>query len=118
MAITNQQKQFAALAKQSTLTTEFSNAWSDFRTEPSVAKANEVISKAEDVLAQAKVTGKAMVPSTNIIHRKLIAQDHLDNAPAETAKKGFGSNVEYKNVTDPKTGKTVYAKVTKYSFGS
>ena len=115
---TPQQKRFAELAKQSTMTTEFNNAWQEFRTAPSQTAAHDVVAKSQALLAQAKATGKQMVPNNNVLHRQYIAEDFLDNPPAETAKKGFGSNTEYKNVTDPKTGKTVYAKVTKFSFGN
>ena len=118
MAITKQQKRFQELAKQSTLTTEFSDSWQDFRTAPSQAKAKDVIIKSQALLSQAEVTGSEMLPKNNVLHRQYIAQDFLNTAPAETAKKGFGSNTEYKNVTDPKTGKTVFARVTKYSFGN
>ena len=120
MAQTKQQKQFAALAKQSSLTTEFNNAWAEFREEPSVAAANDVIAKAKDVLHQSKVTGKQMVPESNIKHRQYIAEDYLDNPPVETKNTHrylTGPETTYKNVTDPKTGKTVFAKVTKFSFG-
>ena len=117
MAKTNQQKQFAALSKQSTLTIEFSNSWAEFKDEPSVAAAHDVIAKAKDVLHQSKVTGKEMIAKNSVLHRQYIAEDYLDNPPAETNKKGFGSNTEYKNIKHPKTGQTVYAKVTKFSFG-
>ncbi len=117
MANTKQQKQFAALAKQSTLTTEFSNSWAEFKEEPSVAAAHDVIAKAKDVLHQSKVTGKEMIAKSSVLHRQYIAEDYLDNPPAESTKKGFGSNTEYKNIKHPTTGETVYAKVTKFSFG-
>jgi hypothetical protein len=118
MANTTQQKKFAALAKQSKATTEFNNSWSEFKDEPSVAAAHDVIDKAKEVLGQSNATGKQMIPSSNVMHRQYIAEDYLDNPPAETTKKGFGSNTEYKNIKHPKTGEIVYAKVTKYSFGN
>ena len=118
MANTTQQKKFAALAKQSKATTEFNNSWSEFKDEPSVAAAHDVIDKAKEVLGQSNATGKQMIPSSNVMHRQYIAEDYLDNPLAETTKKGFGSNTEYKNIKHPKTGEIVYAKVTKYSFGN
>ena len=109
-------QKFQKLAEQSQATTDFNLAWKAFRTSNDQSSASELISKADAVLAIAKETGKQMLPETNILHRKYIAEDFLRKAPVEKAQ--TSSNTQYKLVKDPKTGRDIYAKVTRLSFGS
>lgn len=109
-------QKFKKLAEQSQATTDFNLAWKAFRTFNDRSSASDLISKADAVLEISKETGKQMLPETNILHRKYIAEDFLRKAPVEKAQ--TSSNTEYEMVRDPKSGRNVYAKVTKLSFGS